>query len=80
LFSFDLKSDHFTILTFDYYKAIIFKLDKNRITALFKVETDIIATIVASPIYRALILLIMDVKTFKNDVLLIDNFLYQSGP
>lgn len=44
----DLKSDHFTILTFDYYKAIIVKLDKNRITALFKVETDIIATIVAS--------------------------------
>ena len=41
-----------------------------RITAAFKVETDIITSIIESPIRRAGILVIMYVSTFKNDVII----------
>jgi hypothetical protein len=44
--------------------------DIYRITAVLKVETDIITSIAASPIGRAVILVIMYVETFKtNDIM-----------
>ena len=66
--------------------------DIYRIMAVLKVETDIITSIAARPIGRAVILVIMYVETFKTkniilllvmslnvtEVTLTDNFLYQS--
>ena len=40
---------------------------KNRVTTALNVETDIIASITASPIGRTVILVIMYVETFKTD-------------
>ena len=49
----------------DYFEEdVIYK-----ITAVMKVKTDIIANIPASLIGRAVILVIMYVKTFKSDVI-----------
>ena len=42
-------------------------IDRYRITAVLKVETDIIASIAASPIGQLLV--IMSVDTFKTDVI-----------
>jgi len=49
--------------------------DKYRITAVLKVETDIITSIVESPVERAAILVIMFVKTFRTDVTVIGNII-----
>lgn len=48
-------------------------LDKYRITAVVKVETDIFASITVSLIGRALILVIISVETFKADIILCIN-------
>jgi len=46
------------------------------ITAVLTAKTNIIASIVVSPIGRAVILVIMYVKTFKSDVIVfIDNII-----
>jgi len=52
------------ILSYYFQKDVIY-----RITAVMKVKTDIIANIPANLIGRAVILLIMYVKTFKSDVI-----------
>jgi hypothetical protein len=43
-----------------------------RITTVLKVKTDIIVSIAASSIGRAVILVIMYVKTFKTNVIVFD--------
>jgi hypothetical protein len=43
----------------------------NRITAILKVETDIITNISASPIERAGIFVIMSVEAFRTDVIVL---------
>jgi len=43
--------------------------NKYRITSVLKVETDIISSISVSPIWRAVILVIRSVDTFKSDVI-----------
>ena len=40
-----------------------------RITAFFKIETDIVTNITASPIGQAAILVIKYVKTYKTDII-----------
>ena len=47
-----------------------------RIMAVTKVQTDIIASIIESPIGRVVILVIMYIETFKTDIIaFISNFL-----
>ena len=47
----------------------VFTVKTYRITAVLKVETDIIASISVSPVGGAVILVIISVNTFKTDVI-----------
>ena len=45
--------------------------DKYRLTAVMKVETDIITRIAVSPVGQAVILVIINVETFKTDIFIV---------
>jgi len=64
------------VLSAHYHDAMILMcILTYRITSVMKIETDIITSISARPIYRALILVIIYLTTFKSNVIiLIDNF------
>ena len=68
-----MKSKNHVVLNHKIFQLsiVVHFHDTYRITSDFKVETDIIASIAMSLIGRILILMIMNVKTFKTDVVFI---------